>query len=146
MLCARGVGCLLPVMLSAIEFDDELRFAAGEINDVRTDKRLPPEVRTDQYNVITKPLPEHALGIGRFCAHPVRKLSVTINHRVRFNHIRHHLWTPTPDPSPQEGEESRGFAELENPNSESADLITLPRPLQYAPRLRRRLLPVRARA
>jgi hypothetical protein len=112
MLCARGVGRLLPVMLSAIEFDDELRFAAGEINDVRTDKRLPPEVRTDQYNVITKPLPEHALGIGRFCAHPVRKLSVTINHRVRFNHIRHRLWTPTPDPSPQEGEGSRGLVDM----------------------------------
>jgi hypothetical protein len=32
-------------------------------------------------------------------------LSLAINHRVRFNHICHHLWTPTPDPSPQGGGE-----------------------------------------
>jgi hypothetical protein len=37
----------------------------------------------------------------------VRKLSLAINHRARFNHIRHHLWTPTPAPSPQGGGEKR---------------------------------------
>ena len=47
----------------------------------------------------------YALGIRRLCAHLTRKLSLAIHHRVRFNHIRHHLWTPTPDPSPQRGGE-----------------------------------------
>jgi hypothetical protein len=107
MPSTRGIGRLLPIMLSAIEFNDQLCFAAGEINNVGTDKRLPPEVRACQDNVMTKPLPEHALGIGRFGAHPVRKLSLAINHRAGFNHIRQHLWTPTPDPSPQEGEGRR---------------------------------------
>jgi hypothetical protein len=101
-------------MLTAVEFNNQLRFAAGEINDVWTDKRLPPEVRACQDNVMTKSLPEHALGIGRFRTHPVRKLSLMINHRAGFNHIRHHLWTPTPDPSPQEGEGRRGAVEFEN--------------------------------
>ena len=45
MLRARGIGCSLPIMPSAIKFDDQLRFATGEIDDVRTDKRLPSEVR-----------------------------------------------------------------------------------------------------
>jgi hypothetical protein len=102
---ARGIGCLLPIMLPAIEFDNQLRFAAGEINNVWTNKCLPPEVRAGQDNVMTQPLPEHTLGVGRFCAHPVRKLPLAINHRAGFNHIRHHLWTPTPDPSPQGGVE-----------------------------------------
>jgi hypothetical protein len=109
-----GIGFLLPIMLSAIEFDDQLRLSAGEINDVWTDKRLPPEVRAGQDNIMTKPLPEHALGIGRFRAHPVRKLSLAISHRARSNHIRQHPWIPTPDPSPQEGEGRRGVVELEN--------------------------------
>ena len=62
-------------------------------------------MRTGQCNVMAKPLPEHALGIGRLRAHLARKFMLTITHRVRFNHISHHLWTPTPDPSPQgEGE------------------------------------------
>src|ERR1700692_1564416 len=49
----------------------------------------------------------YALGIRRLCAHLTRKLSLAIHHRVRFNHIRHHLWTPTPDPSPPGGREKR---------------------------------------
>jgi hypothetical protein len=43
---------------------------------------------------------------------------LTITHRVRFNHISHHLWTPTPDPSPQgarKGEGRGGVVELERP-------------------------------
>jgi len=96
---------LLPLMLSAVELDDELRLAACEINNERTNKSLPSEMRTDQRDVVTKLLPKHALGIGRLGAHLTRKLSLAINHRVRFNHICHHLWTPTPDPSPQGGGE-----------------------------------------
>jgi hypothetical protein len=65
---------------------------------------------------------------------------------VRFNHIARHLWTPTPDPSPQGGGEKRLRRIGKTRTQESADLITLPRPLRYAPRLRRRLLPIRARA
>ena len=73
--------------------------------------------------------------------------------------------TPTPDPSPQGGGE-RGVTEFENPNFENRWLITPPRspkygratlplkgrvktpphPPRYAPRLRRRLWRVRARA
>jgi hypothetical protein len=55
-----------------------------------------------------KPLPQHALGIRRLRAHLLRKLSLAIRHRVRSKHIRHHLWTPTPDPSPQGGGEKGG--------------------------------------
>jgi hypothetical protein len=75
-------------------------------------------MRTGQCNVMAKPLPEHALGIGRLRAHLARKFMLTITHRVRFNHISHHLWTPTPDPSPQgdrKGEGRRGVVELERP-------------------------------
>jgi hypothetical protein len=32
-------------------------------------------------------------------------LTLSIGHRLRFNHIHHRLWTPTPDPSPQGGGE-----------------------------------------
>src|SRR5258707_8846193 len=56
---------------------------------------------------MAKPLPKHALGIGRLRAHLARKLLLTINHRREFNHIGHRLWTPTPDPSPQGGGEKR---------------------------------------
>jgi hypothetical protein len=41
----------------------------------------------------------------KLCAHLARKFSLAINHRIRLDHIRHHLWTPTPDPSPQGGGE-----------------------------------------
>ncbi len=56
---------------------------------------------------MTEPLPKHALSIGRLGAHAVRKLSLTMIHHERFNHIGRHLWTPTPDP-PRKGEGSGG--------------------------------------
>ena len=143
---AQCVGRLLPIMLATVEFDDELCFTTGEINNERADKSLPPKMRADQRNVMAKPLPEHALGIGRLRTHPTRKLSLAINHRIRFNHISHHLWTPTPDPSPQGGGEKGRRRIGKTLAQEWADLITLPRPLRYASRLRRRLLPTRARA
>jgi len=62
-------------------------------------------MRTGQCDVMAKPLPEHALGIRRLRPHSLRKLSLAIIHRVRSKHIRHRLWTPTPDPSPQGGGE-----------------------------------------
>jgi hypothetical protein len=99
------IGGLLPLMLSAVEFDNELRFSACEINNEWTDKSLPPEMRVDQCDVVAKPLPKHALGIRWLGAHLTRKLSLTINHHARFNHICHRLWTPTPAPSPQGGGE-----------------------------------------
>ena len=93
----------LPVVLPTIEFDDDFRLAACKIHNKRTDDSLPPKMRTDQRDVVAKPLPKYALSIGRLCAHLPRKLSLSINHRVGFNHIKHRLWTPTPDPSPQGG-------------------------------------------
>ncbi len=64
---------------------------------------------------MAKPLPEHALGIGRLRAHPPRKLLLAINHGAGFNHIVHHLWTPPPPPTPpRNGEGRRGVVELEN--------------------------------
>src|SRR6266436_1762746 len=130
-------------MLPTVEFDHELCLAAGEINDEGANKRLPPKMRAGQRNVMTKPLPEHALGIGRLCAHPAGKLSLAIGHRVGFNHIRHHLWTPTPDPSPQGGGEKRRRRTREILTQGSADLINPPRLLQSSSRLRRRLLRAR---
>ena len=94
-------------MLPTVEFDRELRLAARKINNVTADESLAAEMRTAQRNVVTKPLPQHALGIGWLGAHSARKLPLRVNHHVRFNHIRHHLWTPTPDPSPQGGGEQR---------------------------------------
>jgi hypothetical protein len=34
----------------------------------------------------------------KLCAHLAREFSLAIGHRSGFNHIRHHLLTPTPDP------------------------------------------------
>src|SRR5665213_2277574 len=93
----------LPIVLTAVEFDDDPRFATGEVHDERADQNLPTKMRSRQRDVMTKPLPEHALGIGRLRAHLPRKLSLAIWHRVRANHIRHRLWTPTPRPLPARG-------------------------------------------
>src|SRR6185437_13083244 len=101
-------------MLAAIEFDHDLRLTAGEVDDERTDQRLPAKMRPRQRDVMAKPLPEHALGIGRLRAHLPRELSLAIGHRVRANHVRHRLWTPTPDPSPQGGGEQRRFVFQKN--------------------------------
>jgi len=92
-------------MLPTVEFDRELRLAARKINNVAANKGLAAEVRTGQRYVVTKPLPKHALGIRRLGAHAMRKLSLATVHRAGFNHIHCHLWTPTPDPSPQGGGE-----------------------------------------
>jgi len=64
-------------------------------------------MRTDQRDVMTKPLPKHALSIGRFGTHAMRKLPLAIIHHKRFNHIDRPLWTPTPTP-PRKGEGSGG--------------------------------------
>jgi hypothetical protein len=93
----------LPIMLSAIEFDYELCFSASEINNERTNRDLSPEMRASHCNIITKPVPKHALGIGRLGAHSMRKFSLATIHRAGFNHIHSRLWTPTPDTSPQGG-------------------------------------------
>ena len=93
----------LPIVLTAIGFNDELCFPTCKINDERTYRSLSTEMRTDQHYVMAKPLPKHALGIRRLGAHPVRKLSLATVHRAGFNHIHCRLWTPTPDPSPQGG-------------------------------------------
>src|ERR1700704_6433992 len=115
-------------MLPAIEFDDELRLTNGEIHDKRADKSLPPKMRAHQRNVMAKPLPEHALGVGRLRAHQTRKLLLAINHRAGFNHISRHLWTPTPDPSPQGGGEKRRRRIGKALTQGSAGLINPPRP------------------
>ena len=94
-------------MLAAIELDHQLRLAAGEIDDKGADRCLPAEMRARQRNVMAKSLPEHALGIRRLRAHLPRKLSLAIDHAVRANHVRHRLWTPTSDPSPQGGGEKQ---------------------------------------
>ena len=94
-------------MLPAVELNDEFRLATDEIHNERADQSLSSKVRTNQRDVVTKPLPKHMLGIGRLGAHLTRKLPLAVNHRVQFNHIRHRLWTPTPDPSPQGGGEKR---------------------------------------
>jgi len=94
-------------MMPAIEFDNEFCLTTGEIHDEWADESLPSKMRPDQCDIMAKPLPEYTLGIGRLGAHLARKLLLAINHRVRFNHISHRLWTPTPDPSPQGGGERR---------------------------------------
>ena len=109
------IGLLLPIMLSAIEFDDDLRLAAGEIDNERADEGLPPKMRTGQRNVMAKPLPEHALGIGGLRPHSLRKLSLAIVHRVRSKHSCHRLWTPTPAP-PRKGEGAEAPSKLRAPS------------------------------
>jgi hypothetical protein len=42
---AITLGYLIVIVMSAIEFDDEMFGRAEEIHDVRTDRRLPPEMR-----------------------------------------------------------------------------------------------------
>jgi hypothetical protein len=101
---------------------NELRLAAGEIHNEWANESLPPKMRADQCNVMAEPLPQHTLGIRRLRSHSLRKLSLAIDHRVRSKHIRHRLWTPTPDPSPQ-GEGRRSvveFAKHSNATARSA--------------------------
>ena len=112
---SRSIRCLLPIMLPAVEFDDELGFAAHEIDNERTYRGLAPEMRAAQCDVMTEPMPKHALGFGGLCAHAARELSLTIVHRERFKHTGLHLWTPTPDPSPQGGGEKSPQGEGEDP-------------------------------
>jgi hypothetical protein len=116
---ALGIRLLLPFVLPAVEFDDELRPSAGEIHDKGADKSLPSKMRAGQCNVMAKSLPEHTLGIGRLCAHLARKLSLPVNHGIGFNHISHRLWTPTPTP-PRKGEGSRGVVEIKKPELKKA--------------------------
>jgi hypothetical protein len=101
------IGCLLPIVLPTIEFNDEPCLPTGEIHDEWADKSLPAKMRARQSDVVAKPLPEDVLGICRLPTHLARKFSLAIGHGSRFKHICHRLWTPTPDPSPQGGGEQR---------------------------------------
>ena len=78
--CSRLIRYLLPIVLTAIEFNHELCPTACEINDEGTNSDLPPKMRTDQHDVVAKALPKHAFGLGRLGAHPTCKLSLAIAH------------------------------------------------------------------
>jgi hypothetical protein len=101
---------LLPIVLPAVEFDHQFPFAAREVDDKWPHCNLSPEMRSDQLDIMTESLPKHSLGFRRLCAHPTRKISLTIIHPIRFHYIGHHPWTPTPDPSPQGGGERMHLA------------------------------------
>ena len=73
LLGAGGVFILLPIMLAAIDFDNEFRLAADEVDDEGSDLGLTTEVRASQLDVVTKTLPEDALGLGRLGAHAARE-------------------------------------------------------------------------
>ena len=42
---AITLGCLILIVMPAVKFDDEMLGGAEEIDDVRTDRGLPPEMR-----------------------------------------------------------------------------------------------------
>ncbi|BAM89343.1 hypothetical protein S58_33470 [Bradyrhizobium oligotrophicum S58] len=70
---AGSVLLLLPIMLAAVDFDHELRFAADEIDDEGSDLRLPAEVRTGELDVVAEALPKDPFSFGRFGAHSLRE-------------------------------------------------------------------------
>jgi hypothetical protein len=53
----------LLVMLTAVDFDDELRLGADEIDDVSVDRDLPLEFPTGEA-AVTQAKPQQALGVG----------------------------------------------------------------------------------
>jgi len=66
---AGGVLVFTPIMLAAIDFDNQFGFAADEVDDEWSNLSLAAEVRAGQLDVLAKTLPEDALGLGRLGAH-----------------------------------------------------------------------------
>lgn len=54
-------------MLTSVELDDDSRFQAYEVADVRTDRVLPPEPEVTQLSPTQMP-PEVAFGVSRILA------------------------------------------------------------------------------
>jgi hypothetical protein len=66
---------------SAIEFDSDSRFLAEEVEDVRPEWMLTPELDSVE-RTATQALPENALGVRRIAAQPSR----TIDSAVRTHY------------------------------------------------------------
>jgi hypothetical protein len=70
---ASKVFVSLPFVLAAIDLDHQLGFATDEISDEWSDLGLTAKVRAGQPDIVTKTLPEDALGRSRLGAHPACK-------------------------------------------------------------------------
>jgi hypothetical protein len=68
-------------VLTTIHFDDQLRFAAYEIDDEGADQRLATKMRAGDRNVMTQASPEHTLRICRLRSHIASELTLAIAHR-----------------------------------------------------------------
>ena len=58
-------------VLTAIDFDDQARFEAGEIGDVFADRNLAPELQAIEASV-AETIPQAAFGVGPVAAHLLR--------------------------------------------------------------------------
>jgi len=146
--CPHRVSSSLLIVLTTVQFDNDFCAVTHEVHDEWADESLSAKMRAGQRNVVPEPLPQDALRIGWLSAHTARKLLLPILFNALLDHDRK---PPTPDPSPQGGgEQKRSTHAITESGFKLCDLmedaITLPRRLRSRARLRRRLLPVRARA
>ena len=130
------------VVLPAVKLDDEARGVAGEIREVRSDRRLTAEVRACDRQM-AQMLPEHALGVGRLVTHLPRAGNARVTVSLGPSLLQE---PPTPDPSPPlaalagEGSRSAGALSLRTATPERERItrtLTPPPCRSTAPRPRR---------
>src|ERR1700730_12372677 len=132
-------------MLPAIHFNDNSELMAGEIGEIRAGRRLTSKVMLLERR-LPQVLPQLLFGFGRITAQDSRARHAVVGWTRRS---LCGIWHPPPPPPPRRALRARGegsrsvLAEMLN---SKVTFLTKPRRLRYAPRLRRRLLPVRARA
>ncbi len=84
LACAARISSTLLVVLTAIEFDHQSRFAADEVDDEGADQGLPAKMRSRERDVFPQSSPKDALGLCRLRAHLLGELSLTFVHRTDF--------------------------------------------------------------
>ena len=82
-------------MLSAIDLDDDPELMAGEVGEVRSDRRLTPKVMLLEGR-LSQMLPQLLFRFSRVATQRARAGNAVIDNAGRF------FWhaPPTPDPSP----------------------------------------------
>jgi hypothetical protein len=114
--CARFVFRRLPLVLAAVDLDDQLRSMTCEVRDARPDRNLPAEMRTVQRQTMAKVPPQLAFGLRGLFAHTPRESALRRHHtaiRPRPNAIvvlvarSHYDNDPHPWPLPTRGRGTR---------------------------------------
>ena len=89
--------CRIVRMLTTIEFDDQLSFDADEIGDIKSDRKLPPELETTK-GAIAQALPEAEFGVRCWDAQLAGEGNVLALQFVAPPHPSHLRWAPSLSP------------------------------------------------